>query len=58
MPRWVKVFAAVAVLLVVIVVLKFALDGGGHGPGMHGGMGSMSLPTSTTTQGPLVGPVS
>lgn len=47
MPRWVKAFAAVAVLLVLLLALKAAFDGGGHGPGLHGGMGpTASLPTS------------
>ena len=36
MPRWVKVFIAVGVLLLaLLIVTQFV--GGGHGPGRHGG---------------------
>lgn len=35
-PRWVKVFAAIAlVAVVVIAVLLITGRGGGHGPGRH-----------------------
>jgi len=37
-PRWVKVFAIVALALVVLVVVVVVLVGrGGHGPGRHTG---------------------
>jgi hypothetical protein len=36
MPRWVRVFVVIGVLLLVaLIVTQFA--GGGHGPGRHGG---------------------
>jgi hypothetical protein len=43
-PRWVKITGVVLALIVVAVVVKLAFGGGvgGHGPGMHGGMGSTS----------------
>jgi hypothetical protein len=34
-PRWVKVFAIVALLAVALVVVLLATGGGGHGPGRH-----------------------
>jgi hypothetical protein len=52
MPRWVKVFAAIAVLLVLVVVVML-LVGSDHGPGMHTGLRSVTAPT----YGALVGPV-
>lgn len=36
MPRWVKVFAAVLAVVILALVVAFVVDGGGHGPGMHG----------------------
>jgi hypothetical protein len=36
MPRWVKVFAAIA-LLAIIALLAMVIDGGEHGPGRHAG---------------------
>ncbi|MEO7262249.1 MAG: hypothetical protein ABI047_13495 [Jatrophihabitantaceae bacterium] len=50
MPRWVKVFAAIVALLVLVVLL---LVGSDHGPGMHTGLRSVPPPT----HGALVGPV-
>jgi hypothetical protein len=38
-PRWVKVSAAVVVVLLVALVLVMALTGGEHGPGLHTGAG-------------------
>ena len=35
-PRWVKAFAVVAVVLVVLFVV-LQVFGGGHGPGRHSG---------------------
>ena len=35
-PRWVKVFAIVAVVVVVLLGILL-LSGGGHGPGRHTG---------------------
>lgn len=37
LPRWVKVLAAGALLVLVTAVLVALLVGGEHGPGMHGG---------------------
>jgi hypothetical protein len=34
MPRWVKVFAAIA-LLAIIALLVIVISGGEHGPGRH-----------------------
>ena len=38
-PRWVRVLAAVVLVLVVMLVLVMALTGGEHGPGLHTGVG-------------------
>jgi len=37
-PRWVKVFGAIAVVLVLLVGILL-LSGGNHGPGRHTGSG-------------------
>ena len=34
-PRWVKVFAIVAVAVVVLILAVALLSGGEHGPGRH-----------------------
>jgi preprotein translocase subunit SecG len=39
-PRWVKVFALIALVLVVLVVVMLIVGRGGHGPGRHTGGGS------------------
>jgi hypothetical protein len=36
-PRWVKVFALIALVLVVLVVVMLIAGRGGHGPGRHTG---------------------
>ncbi len=36
-PRWVKVFAIVAVVAVLLFVVSQFVGGGGHGPGRHAG---------------------
>ena len=42
-PRWVKVFAALALLvLLLLVVLLVTGRGGEHGPGRHGSSGAPS----------------
>ena len=38
-PRWVKVFAVFALLVVALVVVVIAFGGGEHGPGRHTGNG-------------------
>jgi len=35
MPRWVKIFLIVAVVLVVLLVAGMLIGGGQHGPGRH-----------------------
>jgi hypothetical protein len=47
-PRWVKVTGIVTVLLV-LALLATALVGGGHGPGQHGGLGSLAPPPASST---------
>lgn len=37
LPRWVKVLAVGALVVVVMLVVAMVLLGGEHGPGMHGG---------------------
>lgn len=34
-PRWVKVFGIIALVLVVLVVVMLVTGRGGHGPGRH-----------------------
>ncbi|HRQ41566.1 MAG TPA: hypothetical protein PLD25_26905 [Chloroflexota bacterium] len=34
-PRWVKIFALIAVVLVLLVVIVMLIIGGDHGPGRH-----------------------
>jgi hypothetical protein len=34
-PRWVKVFALVAIVLVLLVLITMFIIGGDHGPGRH-----------------------
>jgi hypothetical protein len=44
MPRWVKIFIAAAVALIVLMVVAMLLIGGHHGPGRH-----LSSPTQART---------
>jgi hypothetical protein len=47
MPRWVKVFGIIAVIVVVFFVLMLFIGGGQHGPGRHlpsGGAAPYPLP--------------
>jgi hypothetical protein len=42
-PRWVKIFALIAVILVLLALITMILVGGDHGPGRHmppGGAGN------------------
>ncbi|WP_175637409.1 hypothetical protein [Sinomonas mesophila] len=48
MPRWVKVFAAVFIAVVVLLVAVAILSGGQHGPGRH-----MSAPASPSVSAAL-----
>lgn len=34
-PRWVKVFAAIALVAVVVITVLVITGGGGHGPSRH-----------------------
>jgi hypothetical protein len=53
-PRWVKVFGAIAfVVLIVFVVLLIV--GGGHGPGRHGGSSSTDPASPAGHTGPPPG---
>lgn len=52
-PRWVKVFAIVALILVLLVVIMVFASGGGHGPGRHmpsGGADGNTLPVARGVQ--------
>ena len=40
MPRWVKVFGIVVLVLVLLFVARMFIGGGEHGPGRHGPSGS------------------
>jgi hypothetical protein len=41
-PRWVKVFAGVAIVVIVAVILAL-VTGGEHGPGRHAGLSGESI---------------
>ena len=43
-PRWVKIFALIAMVLIVLFVLLQVATGGKHGPGRHL---SMAVPQTT-----------
>lgn len=34
-PRWVKLFAAIALVVLLLLVVMVVVRGGGHGPGRH-----------------------
>lgn len=59
MPRWVKVFGIIAIVLVLVFVgLKLIGVGGGHGPARHtspGGQGGQTSPSSVTAELTLSG---
>jgi hypothetical protein len=38
-PRWVKVFGILALVVALLVVVMLLIGGGGHGPQRHGGAG-------------------
>ena len=43
-PRWVKLFAIAALMIVAVVVIAMLAGGSEHGPGRHtGGTGSSAL---------------
>lgn len=45
-PRWVKVFALVSGVLVLVLVVVLTLGGGNHGPSRHGSLGTAAVPTA------------
>ena len=48
-PRWVKVFAIIALIVVLLVVIMMVAGGGNHGPGRHipfGNAGHQMPPSS------------
>ena len=47
MPRWVKIFGIIALILAVLVVVRL-LIGGGHGPGRHFGGRTNTAPTTAS----------
>jgi hypothetical protein len=49
-PRWVKVFGIIGIVVVLLVVLMLLT---GHGPGRHmsGGLGEHTLPASILARG-------
>ena len=54
-PRWVKIFASIALALLVVVVVMLATGrGGSHGPGRHapsaGTTGTHTAPSGAHTQ--------
>ena len=50
-PRWVKISGVVLVLAVLAVLAKAVVGGGlgGHGPGMHAGLGGLTSATSASS---------
>ncbi|HXI13499.1 MAG TPA: hypothetical protein VNM92_12775 [Thermoanaerobaculia bacterium] len=50
-PPWVKVFAAIAILIVLLFVLSLLFGGGNHGPGRHKPAGLGELTTSEPVRG-------
>jgi uncharacterized cupredoxin-like copper-binding protein len=59
MPRWVKVFAIIGIVLALLAVVVLVTGGGGgHGPGRHLGAGGDTAPSSghQSTSGGAGGP--
>jgi hypothetical protein len=54
-PRWVKVFGIIALVLVLLVIIMMFAGGGSHGPGRHlpsGDAGSQMPPIAHGVQRP------
>lgn len=51
-PRWVKVFGAIALVVVALVVILLVFGGGGHGPGRHTAGSSTTSETPESHTGP------
>ncbi len=50
-PRWVKVFAIIALVVVLLLAVIMLTGGaGGHGPGRHTGGGGGDTPPSSVTE--------
>ncbi|MBA3376067.1 MAG: hypothetical protein H0U00_09700 [Actinobacteria bacterium] len=57
-PRWVKVFAVIALVLIVLFVVATLTGRGGHGPGRHtlsGEAGGSISPSGVTESGDVHG---
>lgn len=52
MPTWMKAVVALGVLAVIAVIAVMVLGGGGHGPGMHGGLGGVPGPGAEAAGSP------
>jgi hypothetical protein len=50
-PRWVKVFGIVALVLVLLVIIMLFVSGGSHGPGRHIPSGDAGNHTSPIAHG-------
>jgi len=50
-PRWVKVFAIIALVLVLLVVIMMFIGDGDHGPGRHRRSGGQTPPSSVMAHG-------
>ena len=53
-PRWVKVFGAIALAVIVLFVVVLLARGGEHGPGRHSGGGGSDTPPGHTGPPPGV----
>lgn len=42
MPRWVKIFGLIVLLVIAVLILVMVLVGGEHGPGLHALSGDSS----------------
>ena len=56
MPRWVKVFVAIGLLLALLLVGVLVFGGGRHGPGRHMGTGGDDTSPAADEQNALGGP--
>ena len=52
MPRWVKLFGLVALILALALVVMFLVVGGDHGPGRHAVGGSAAQPEMAADRPP------
>ena len=54
-PLWFKVFAAIAIAVLLLFVIGLVTGKGDHGPGRHGGGGNDEPPASVTDHTPPSG---